>query len=73
MPLLLLLYMSEIKLKFMKHALELGEQVRNKTGDNPWVGCGSLIAITTCEIFFSTMVSAQDGVLPWKEHGSKVQ
>ena len=39
MPLLLLLYMSEIKLRFMKRALELGEQVRNKTGDNPWVGC----------------------------------
>ena len=39
MPLLLLLYMSEIKLRFMKRAIELGEQVRNKTGDNPWVGC----------------------------------
>ena len=31
--------MSEIKLRFMKRAIELGEQVRNKTGDNPWVGC----------------------------------
>ncbi len=31
--------MSEIKLKFMKRALELGEKVRNNTGDNPWVGC----------------------------------
>ena len=31
--------MSEIKHRFMKRALELGEQVRNKTGDNPWVGC----------------------------------
>ncbi|SVD58455.1 uncharacterized protein METZ01_LOCUS411309 [marine metagenome] len=31
--------MSEIKLRFMKRALELGEQARNKTGDNPWVGC----------------------------------
>ena len=31
--------MSEIKPRFMKRALELGELARNKTGDNPWVGC----------------------------------
>ena len=31
--------MLEINHRFMKRALELGEQVRKNTGDNPWVGC----------------------------------
>lgn len=31
--------MTDIKKHFMVRAMELGEQVRNKTGDNPWVGC----------------------------------
>ena len=31
--------MTKLKKRFMIRALELGEKVRNKTGDNPWVGC----------------------------------
>ena len=31
--------MPEINPDFMTRALELGEQVFKKTGDNPWVGC----------------------------------
>ena len=31
--------MEEINKKYMRHALKLGEKVRHKTGDNPWVGC----------------------------------
>ena len=31
--------MDKIKRQFMLRALQLGEQVRHKTGDNPWVGC----------------------------------
>ena len=31
--------MTEINQQLMQRALQLGEQARNKTGDNPWVGC----------------------------------
>jgi len=31
--------MTEIRRKFMVRAIRLGEKMRNKTGDNPWVGC----------------------------------
>ena len=31
--------MTDFNQQFMLRALQLGEQVRNKTGDNPWVGC----------------------------------
>ena len=31
--------MTKIKNKFMIRALNLGHKVKNKTGDNPWVGC----------------------------------
>jgi len=31
--------MNKINKKFMIRALNLGEKVRNRTGDNPWVGC----------------------------------
>lgn len=31
--------MSNLNEQFMRRAINLGENVRNKTGDNPWVGC----------------------------------
>ena len=31
--------MSNLNEKFMKKAINLGEKARDKTGDNPWVGC----------------------------------
>lgn len=31
--------MSNLNEQFMKKAINLGEKVRDKTGDNPWVGC----------------------------------
>ena len=31
--------MTDFNQQFMLRALQLGEQARNKTGDNPWVGC----------------------------------
>ena len=31
--------MTYFKANFMLRALQLGKQVQNKTGDNPWVGC----------------------------------
>ena len=31
--------MTDFNQQFMLQALQLGEHARNKTGDNPWVGC----------------------------------
>ena len=31
--------MTDFDHQFMLRAIKLGEQARNKTGDNPWVGC----------------------------------
>ena len=31
--------MTDFNPHFMLRALQLGKQVQNKTGDNPWVGC----------------------------------
>ena len=31
--------MADFNRHFMLRALQLGEQAKNKTGDNPWVGC----------------------------------
>ena len=31
--------MTDFNANFMLRALQIGKQVQNKTGDNPWVGC----------------------------------